>query len=233
MALQLSILYCFVLAFVLLVAKFSKSKYLETISQQINFMVLFHALLVPISAVVYYVQFDLKSLYENPFDSIMHSFLGMTISYSLVSTFCYIVFLRRKDNHIIFHHISTTFTFLYLIFVFKELPGYWGMIVITQINPFFYHSYLILKETEDVQEDQLYYWYNLNYYMWIIVRIILLGLWITIGVYSEMTIGTLDLKARLIALGFIGLSVYFSINWLFIMIRNRKKMVLAQSGGIK
>ncbi len=229
MMLQISVLYGFFLTFVLLLVKYSSSKYLATNSQQINFMVLLHALIVPILAAVYFLQFDYATLYKNPFDATMYAFFGMAISYSIVSTVCYLLLLKMKDKHIIFHHVATVIAFTYVIYILKDLPGYWGMIVITQINPFFYHTYLILKDTEDVKKEQLHFWYNLNFYMWILVRIFLLGIWIALGIYCELTIGTLDIKDKLIAFGFVGLSMYFSINWLNIMIRNRKKMGIVSS----
>lgn len=224
MEIPLSITYGFVLIGVLLLAKWLPGKYVETSNQQLNVMVVFHALVVPVLALVYYLQFDFEPLYANSFDAVMRTFFGMTIAYSVVSTGYYLLFFERKDNHIIFHHLATILLFTYVVFGFKELPGYWGMIVITQFNPFFYHTYLILKETPSVKPERLQFWYNLNYYMWIVLRIILLGGWIILGIYGELTLGSLDTIGLLIAAGFVGLTLYFSVVWLLIMVRNRRAM---------
>jgi len=66
--------------------------------------------------------------------------------------------------------------------------------------------------------------YDLNFYMWILLRVLLQTLAIIVGLYLEFTVGQMSTVTCVTVVAFTGFIFYFSINWAMMMVRNRRKM---------
>jgi len=128
-----SVAYFFLLGWILFVSKFSSSKYLEKISQRINAMIVFHSLFVPIGLSWYCLQRGGLLDVTVVMDVVCWCFIGMTISYSIVSSICYMKYLDRRDKDILIHHGITIVVFTYALFMMTDLPMFWSFIIISQL----------------------------------------------------------------------------------------------------
>ncbi len=219
--LLVSLLYAVMWVLIYFILRFSKSKYFATAIQRNNFLTVLHCFFVPVLTCLYF--FSLKSPfgYEYLVDDTLRHLFGVSVGYYLVSLINDIRLFEKVDKANIFHHILTMLGFLFVMNR-PEYPAYFAWILLFQATGVFYHTYVILKETEGINKKRIAFWYSANFYAWIFFRFCLEGIYLIGAIYHEITQGALSLNLRIITFIFISISFYFNLHWLFILINKRK-----------
>ncbi len=205
----------------LFMLNFSKSKYLVLDTQRNNLITVLHAILIPLLTFLYFIMLDHPFGYERTMDMPIRHILAACCGFYIFSTINLYRAERDPEKAMIIHHVVVLGFFIYLL-LRPDFPVYYALILIPQCTAAVYHTHLIFKETEGIDPIRAAYWYNLNYYSWIIFRFVVEGLFVIGVLYYEFTQFSLSLPDRMIMITGLLFSYYFNVHWLLILLKKRR-----------
>ncbi len=221
MNILIPIVYAIIWFLVYCLLGFSKSKYLNTNSQKNNFVVVLHAFWVPLLCFIYFLTLPEPFGYEHRIDEPIKHLIFLSVGYYIYATIFLLLFDEKSEKAMLYHHLLVGACLLYLALT-PEFPAYYAFILVPQGTAVFYHMYLIFKETPGASTARIDFWYNCNFYAWIILRFLIQGIYTLGAFYYEFTYAKLPQQVLIGTI--IGLSVswYFNLHWLVILLRKRK-----------
>lgn len=218
----ISIAYAMMWFVIYVLLGFSKSKYLVTALQRNNFITVLHCFFIPLLTCLYFFTLKEPFGYQYLLDNPIRHLISLSAGYYIFSGINIFRLPHKIDVANIVHHFIVAFFFLYVT-IRPEYPIYYAWILFPQATGFFYHTYVILKDTVGVTKERLEAWYTVNFYSWIFFRFMVEGLFLLGAIYYEYTYLKLPIGLRIFTfVGFL-VSYYFNIYWMVLLVKKRRQ----------
>ncbi len=228
MALSLILTY-FICWFILYqIAGLIPSKYLKKATQRNNAITILHAIISPLLCIFCFIPMSDPFGYESTVTEAMTHACLVSAGYYLFSIITLIRLEEKFPTFMVIHHICGI-AFMSFMGLFPELPAFiiLGLLVHGAGVP--YHLHLIYKETPGSHPATISFWYDMNYYSWIFFRFLLQGTYLSAIILYELSYNAMPIGAKIFVFTALGISFYFNVHWMILIIKKRRAKRLAIS----